>query len=465
MREGAPAPVPPRSLRSRLSWWLAVQSFAGLGAVCLVVYLVTAAGFGDRQDDALRQKEGILRHLLGSEEGHAASMPQGRHALDDFLAGHENFRLQVTGPDGQQVYPPAPDARPLAAWRELRFEVARAAAAPSQSAATLQVQLRMDVQPDDLLLGRLAATLVLAALAGTVVVSLGGFTLVHLGLAPVRQMAAQTRQLSASTLHQRLDGTGQPAELQPLIEQFNALLGRLEKAYAQMEGFNADVAHELCTPLATLLASNELALRRQGRDHGPQGGGEVAEVLSSNLEELHRLTGIVSDMLFLSQADRGARARRAPVASLAAVAEQVGDYHEAALQDAGLTLQVVGDAAGDFDVPLLHRALSNLIGNATRYATPGSTVRVCITHLLGGGVQLVVENTGPDVDPQVLERLFDRFFRGDTARSHGQKNHGLGLAITDAIARMHGGRTVASSDGGVTRIGLQLLLAPVTGSP
>ena len=456
MRAGAPAPGSQRSLRSRLSWWLAVQGFVGLGAVCLVVYLVTAAGFGVRQDDALRQKEDILRHLLGSEEGHAASMPQGRHALDDFLAGHENFRLQVTGPDGQQVYPPEPDARPLAAWRELRFEVSRAAAAPSQPAAMLQVQLRMDVQPDDLLLGRLAATLVLAALAGTVVVSLGGFTLVHLGLAPVRQMAGQMRQLSASTLHQRLDGTGQPAELQPLVQQFNALLGRLEKAYAQMEGFNADVAHELCTPLATLLASNELALLKQGRAHGPQGGGEVAEVLSSNLEELHRLTGIVSDMLFLSQADRGARARRAPVASLAAVAAQVADYHEAALQDAGLTLQVVGDAAGDFDVPLLRRALSNLIGNATRYAAPGSVVRVCIALQPGGAVQLVVENTGPDVDPQVLERLFDRFFRGDTARSHGQKNHGLGLAITDAISRMHGGRTVVTSAGGVTRIGLEL---------
>lgn len=450
MKVGALPLLPPRSLRSRLSWWLAVQSLAGLGAVCLVVYLVTAAGFGARQDDALRQKEGILRHLLASEEAHPGATAQGRHALDDFLAGHENFRLQVTTADGHRIYPSALDAAPLAAARELRFEVARAADAP------LQVLLRIDVQPDQALLNRLAITLALAALAGAVVVSLGGFVLVHLGLAPVRQMAAQTRQLSATTLHQRLDGTGQPAELLPLVEQFNALLGRLEKAYAQMEGFNADVAHELCTPLATLLASNELALRKRGRDRSPQGGGEVAEVLSSNLEELHRLTGIVSDMLFLSQADRGAPARRAPVASLAAVAAQVADYHEAALQDAGLTLQVVGDAAGEFDVPLLHRALSNLIGNATRYAAAGSAVRVCITPLPGGGVQLVVENTGPDVHPQVLERLFDRFFRADAARSHGPTNHGLGLAITDAIARMHGGRTVATSAGGVTRIGLEL---------
>lgn len=462
MRRAAAPPGQSRSLRSRLSWWLAVQSFAGLGAVCLVVYLVTAAGFAARQDDALRQKEGILRHLLSSGDGHPATAAQGTHPLDDFLAGHDNFRLQVSAPDGRRVYPLEPGGKPLGAWREMRFDVASAA---EPSTARLQVQLRMDVQPDNALLRRLALTLALAALAGTVVVSLGGFWLVHLGLAPVRQLAAQTRQLSADTLHQRLDGAGQPAELLPLVAQFNALLGRLEKAYAQMEGFNADVAHELCTPLATLLASNELALRTQRRTRGLQGGGEVAEVLSSNLEELHRLTGIVGDMLFLSQADRGARARRAPVASLAAVAAQVGDYHEAALQDAGLTLQVVGDAAGDFDVPLLHRALSNLIGNATRYAAPGSTVRACIARQPGSAVQLVVENTGPDVDPQVLERLFDRFFRGDTARSHGQKNHGLGLAITDAIARMHGGRTVASSAAGVTRVGLQLPLAPVTDSP
>jgi len=161
-------------------------------------------------------------------------------------------------------------------------------------------------------------------------------------------------------------------------------------------------------------------------------------------------------MLFLSQADRGARARRMPVASLAAVAAQVADYHEAALQEAGLALQVVGDATGAFDVPLLHRALSNLIGNATRYALAGSTVRVCLAQRPDGAVELVVENRGPDVDPQVLARLFDRFYRADPARSHSQANHGLGLAITDAIARMHGGRTLATSAQGTTRIGMEL---------
>ncbi len=110
----------------------------------------------------------------------------------------------------------------------------------------------------------------------------------------MRRLVGQTRALSADSLHQRLDGDEQPLELVPLIDQFNALLARIEKAYSQMEGFNADVAHELCTPLATLIANNELALRRPEQ-------ADMREVLASNLEELHRLTGIVNDMLFLSQ--------------------------------------------------------------------------------------------------------------------------------------------------------------------
>jgi len=235
----------------------------------------------------------------------------------------------------------------------------------------------------------------------------------------------------------------------PLIDQFNALLARIEKAYTQMEGFNADVAHELCTPLATLIANNELALQRPEQ-------ADIREVLASNLEELHRLTGIVNDMLFLSQADRGVGARRAPVASLASMAADVLDYHEAALAEACLTGKVVGDAHGSFDVPLLRRALSNLLGNATRYASAGSIVQINLRTIDEGRVLISVTNYGSTIDPELLPQLFDRFFRADPARSHGQSNHGLGLAIVGAIARMHQGKPVASSENGVTNVGIEI---------
>jgi two-component system heavy metal sensor histidine kinase CusS len=255
--------------------------------------------------------------------------------------------------------------------------------------------------------------------------------------------------VSADNLQQRLDSGEQPLELVPLIDQFNALLARIEKAYLQMEGFNADVAHELCTPLATLIANNELALLRPEQ-------ADIREVLASNLEELHRLTGIVNDMLFLSQADRGVGARRAPVASLASMAADVLDYHEAALSEAGLTAKVVGDAHGAFDVPLLRRALSNLLGNATRYASSGSVVQINLRTTDVGCVLISVTNYGSTIDPELLPQLFDRFFRADPARSHGQSNHGLGLAIVGGIARMHQGRPFASSENGVTNVGIEI---------
>jgi two-component system heavy metal sensor histidine kinase CusS len=161
-------------------------------------------------------------------------------------------------------------------------------------------------------------------------------------------------------------------------------------------------------------------------------------------------------MLFLSQADRGAVARRVEIDSLSAVAHQVADYHDAALADAGLSVEVEGDAVGAFDVPLLQRALSNLIGNATRYATSGSTVRVLIENLSSDEVSLQVINPGDPIDPKVLPRLFDRFFRADLSRSSAGGNHGLGLSIVAAIARMHGGRPTASSSGGLTAVGMVL---------
>ena len=435
-----------RSLRQRLSWWLALQSFAGLGLVCLAVYLVTEFSFRDRQEETLAQKENVIRHLLldGKEHGDSEGLA---HKLDDFLVGHGDLSLEVAQADGFVLYVRTRNETAKTVWRQRQFEVPQTTGqTPSKG---LSVKLSLDIQTDNQLLHRLAVTLLVAAIGGSIVVSLGGFSLVNLGLTPVRRLASQTCAVSADNLHQRLDSAEQPLELVPLIDQFNALLTRIEKAYSQMEGFNADVAHELCTPLATLIANNELALRRPEQ-------ADIREVLASNLEELHRLTGIVNDMLFLSQADRGVGARRAPVASLASMAADVLDYHEAALAEAGLTAKVVGDAHGAFDVPLLRRALSNLLGNATRYASSGSIVQINLRAIDQDRVLVSVTNYGSTIDPEILPQLFDRFFRADPSRSHGQSNHGLGLAIVAAIARMHQGKPVASSENGVTNVGIEI---------
>jgi two-component system heavy metal sensor histidine kinase CusS len=294
-------------------------------------------------------------------------------------------------------------------------------------------------------------TLIVATLGCAALTGMGIRWLVRRDLKPLDDLAAQTRAISARRLDQRLMLDRPAAELLPWIEQFNALMERLEQAYAQLEGFNADVAHELRTPLATLIGQTEVALSRE------RSVDSLRETLVSNLEEMQRLSAIVNDMLFLSNADRGAVARRGEPVSLAALAHQVAEFHEGSLDEAGLKLDVEGDATVAIDEPLVKRALSNLLGNATRFAERGSTVRVKIAGSEPEGVQVVVQNRGEAIEPQQLPRLFDRFFRGDTSRCCDQEqHHGLGLAIVAAIARMHAGRTLAHSQAGLTEVGFTL---------
>jgi two-component system heavy metal sensor histidine kinase CusS len=154
-------------------------------------------------------------------------------------------------------------------------------------------------------------------------------------------------------------------------------------------------------------------------------------------------------------------ARRGAPQSLAELSARVLEFHEAPFEDAGVRVRIDGDARVAVDEPLFKRALSNLLGNAGRFAERGSTVVVQIDAAAPGQVRVLVENAGPSIDPQALPRLFDRFFRADESRTceDGQSHHGLGLAIVAAIARMHAGATLAESAGGRTRVGFTLASA------
>ncbi len=439
----------PRSLRRWLSWWLAAQTFVGLGIVCTVIYFVTSLSLAARQDDELVLKKETIQHLISEAQGRA-DMASVAHKLDDLRVGHPELQIRITSADGQALYGSTEAERP--ASMSTRFENF-SASTPWSSAGPLQVELELDTAVDARLQRALAWALLACTLLGALLVSLGGAWLVGRALGPVRHLTRQAAALGSKPVGEPLDGSAQAEELQPLIRQFNALLERLGLAYRQLDGFNADVAHELRTPLATLIGETELALKRKRES------SELVAVLESNLEDLNRMSGLINDMLFLSRADRNSSARRSPVQSLAALAETVREYHEAALQESGLEVSVVGDAAGNFDAALLRRALSNLLSNATRYAAPNTTIKVFVRHSSPDFVSVSVQNVGTPIEREHLPRLFERFYRIDPARQQSQNNHGLGLSIVAAIARMHGGEPFAQSEQGLTTIGFTLSTA------
>lgn len=210
------------------------------------------------------------------------------------------------------------------------------------------------------------------------------------------------------------------------------------------------MAHELNTPLSVLIGSCQLGLQRT------RSIDELREILARNLEDLDRMASIVRDMLFLAKADQGGRVRQSAAVSLRQIALEVVDFHDAALHEAGVQAEIIGDAQIVVDMGLMRRALSNLLSNATRYAERGSSINIRIEAASTDECAIAVENQGPVISAAELRRVFERFYRADHARSGSDVNHGLGLAIVDAIASMHGGRTFAHSDAGRTQVGMYL---------
>ena len=440
-----PLPCGP-SIARRLSRAMAVFMLVGLGLLSVAKYSAIAMRMDVDQQTTLEDKRQYLAQAIGvaCENGEAGLLQR----LTLFDPVRSSTRLQLWRGDGTVLF--SDDMAPFAHSRGLEFDV------PAERVAggKVRVALEMDTTHDHKIQREAAITLLFTTLFGAAVAGFAIQWLVRRELRPLLSLARQMNGISPKRLDQRLVVERSSEELDPWVGQFNALMDRLQHAYAQLEAFNADVAHELRTPITALIGQTEVALSRE------RSAESLRDTLASNLEEMQRLSAIVNDMLFLSQADRGAVARRSEPVSLAELAHQVAEFHEGVLDEAGLRLSVVGDARVAVDASLFKRALSNLMGNASRFADPGSTVQVKIepgTGAGGSGVQVVVENTGPAIEAQHLPHLFDRFFRADASRVCASEiHHGLGLAIVAAIARMHAGDTFARSQDRVTQIGFTL---------
>ena len=435
------------SLSGRIACWVAFLTVAGMASLSTAVYILTASSIESRQTETLSRYQLLVTHLV-SEVKSAQDFAIVQHKLDDFLLGHEDLSVVLRNSAAVVVYQKRDMTRNLSMANSKT--VSFGPLAPPGFDGDLTGMITLGTMADDALLQKLSSTLWIASLLAALIVSISGWIIVSLGTKPLTALVRQTAALSAKTYGRRLVAKEQPKELQPLIAQFNALLDRLENAYSQMEGFNADVAHELNTPLSNLIVGTQLALSQDNQDCS-----KLEETLASNLEELQRLAGIVRDMLFLSNADRGVKARRQPVASLASICQATLDYHEASFHQNGLSAKLTGDASGNFDADLVKRALSNLLSNASRYAYTASTITVSVSSETDA-VVVSVTNSGPGIGPDHLPRLFDRFFRVEQSRQLAAENHGLGLAIVSAVARMHNGLAFARSTDGTTTIGFSM---------
>ena len=313
------------------------------------------------------------------------------------------------------------------------------------------------------------------ALLGALVVALAGRTMVRSSLAPLERVARTAQRVASQPLERgevSIEDRVEKADLDSSAEvgqvggALNTLLGHVESALGarqrsetQVRQFVADASHELRTPLASIRGYTEL-IRREGAD------ADLPEEATYALERVHsesvRMTALVEDLLLLARLDAGRELRREEVDLVGLLVDTVADARAAGPDhDWQLDLAVLeppADAtpeeAEDFlpepplvigDEARLRQVIVNLLANARVHTPAGSHVT---TTLAREGDTLIVRihDDGPGIAPDVRDRLFERFARGDSSRERRTGSTGLGMSIALAIVQSHGGSIdVASS--------------------
>ncbi|KVG29581.1 histidine kinase [Burkholderia diffusa] len=300
------------------------------------------------------------------------------------------------------------------------------------------------------MLRRFVWTLAALIAIATVVALLLSRAVARFGLAPLERLSQDAAAINATNRRQRLHTDALPTELRDLAASFNGALERIQQTYARLEAFNADVAHELRTPISILIGQTQVALTSRDRSVD-----RMRQTLQSNLEEFERLRVIINDMLFLSRSDRGERATDLKHVSLADEVRRMLDFLEIPLDEAQLRAELHGDARAAVDPSLFRRAMTNLLINAIQHSAPGATLNVTITPR-DTLVDVSVANPGEPIDPVQRSHVFERFYRLEEARANSKENHGLGLSIVKAVAEMHGGSVFVACSGGVNTFGFSV---------
>ena len=279
--------------------------------------------------------------------------------------------------------------------------------------------------------------ILLVAVAAGLVIGAGslGYWLAGRALRPVRMMSATAREISEHDLHRRLQ-LDLPAgdELGELAATFNEMLARLEAAFDGLQRFTADAAHELRAPLALMRTQVDVMLRRE------RSVEQYQESHRALLAEIERLSRMADQLLLLARADAGALVPRRDELEVRELLEEVIERWRPAAREKGVTLAAdlpaEGLLSGDSD--LLRRLFDNLIDNALRHTPEGG--RVTATAVAEEDTwRIAVRDSGPGVESELRDRLFERFTRADAARGRDNGGVGLGLSLCAAIARAHRG--------------------------
>ncbi len=411
------------------AWYLLFFSFLFLAFSAYLYFLLERLLLA-KLDEMLAAEAGTAAALFESELGEVgAPAAAARETVSEMHARSVGIRI-LDGASLLAAGGPGPDRKDMrSARRTLRVGPRVYTIAAATSVEPVEQELRAVRRVIGL---GLPVMLLLAAA--------GGYFLTRRGLGPLARMEEQARHITDRSLDQRLEIGRSAAELAGLAATFNELLGRLDASFDAMRRFMADASHELRTPISVIRGEADVAL---SRERTPQ---QYRETLAIVQDEAKRLTRLVEDLLRLARADAGHVELRVEEFYLNDLLGECCRSMQALASSKEIALECRAgeDASFRGDEELLRRLVLNLLDNAIRYTPQNGRVTASLERC-GDSMCIRVADTGIGISAEAVPHVFERFYRGDPARSRSEGGFGLGLAIVKWIAESHHGTVEVES--------------------
>ncbi|MEH6742734.1 sensor histidine kinase [Hyphomonas sp.] len=352
--------------------------------------------------------------------GHFGRMPTTPPTADVQTVYFE-FRQQE--PDGTEILRPA-------AGRIVRLR--------DNGGALL---VAFDTEQQTAIVGRIQRAIFIAAPIGLVLSLLGGILISRGAARRADELARTAEAVMGGELGRRAPVRGSGDEFDRLASRLNAMLDQIEKLVDSTRHTGNAIAHDLRSPLSRLRNRLEIALSE------PMSRESAEATLEETVEEVDRVLGTFNAILRLARLEAGAEGERVRM-DVSELGEELAELFDPACEEAGLSFksQISRNLTILADRDLVGQALSNLLDNAVKYTPEGGAITFSITRGPNGTVDMTVVDSGPGVPEDARERVVQRFQRMDSARTH--PGSGLGLALVDSVADMHGGELLLSDAGG-----------------
>jgi signal transduction histidine kinase len=280
-----------------------------------------------------------------------------------------------------------------------------------------------------------------------IIIGFGAWWIAGRVVRPIQKIIATAENITPQGLEARVQGVSSKDELGRLAGVLNQMMDRLESSFSQMKRFSADASHELKTPLAVMQGKIEAALQ----DHDER--SEHDTLLVDLLDRVGQLRSIIDSLLMLSRSDAGSLIIEEQKLDISDLMSEIVEDAEVIAAEEGIFFQSENGSPGfvvNGDERLLRLAISNLLTNATKYNLSEGGKIISELKNTENAYQISISNTGPAIEDEIKEKIFERFYRVDTARGPGKSGFGLGLSLARVIATAHGGELIlSSSEGGV----------------